>query len=316
MDIIGELSDGLAAVQKAEELNPDLILLDIGLPTLNGIEAARRIRKLVPKARIIILSQESSDTVAQEALSIGARGYVVKAWAGSELLPAVEAVLQGKQFVSGGVTGQGSAGARDRSHLPEDQLADAPPGSQKIEITRRHKALFYSDEASLLEGFTLFIAAALKAGNAAIVITTESRRVSLLHTLQAHGVDVAAAVEAGRYIPLSVEQTLATFMVDDMPDPLRFARVAEDLIRTAAKAVNGEHCRVSACGECAPILWAGRSAEAAILVEQLWDEVARIYGIDILCGYPVNSFHGDENSKIFQRICAEHSVVRPDKKPA
>ena len=103
LEVVCELSDGLAAVQKAEELNPDLVVLDIGLPTLNGIEAARRIRKLVPKAKIIFLTQESSDTVVQEALNLGARGYVVKASAASELLPAVEAVLQDKQFVSGGV---------------------------------------------------------------------------------------------------------------------------------------------------------------------------------------------------------------------
>ena len=90
MELIGELSDGLAAVQKAEELSPDLILLDIGLPTLNGIEAARQIRKLVPSAKIILLSLESSDDVVQEALGLGAKGYVVKALAGSELLPAVD----------------------------------------------------------------------------------------------------------------------------------------------------------------------------------------------------------------------------------
>jgi DNA-binding NarL/FixJ family response regulator len=85
---------------------------------LNGIEAARQIRKLVPRAKIIFLSQESSDNVVQEALSLGAMGYVVKALAGIELLPAVKTLLEGKQFVSGGVTGQDSA-APDRSH-PSD----------------------------------------------------------------------------------------------------------------------------------------------------------------------------------------------------
>jgi PAS domain-containing protein len=81
-------------------------LLDIGLPNLNGIEAARRIRKLAPKTKILFLSQESSDDVVQEAFNLGAWGYVVKAHAGSELLPAVEAVLQGKKFVSRGLAGQ------------------------------------------------------------------------------------------------------------------------------------------------------------------------------------------------------------------
>jgi len=94
------VTDGLAAVQKAVELQPDLILLDIGLPTLNGFEAARQIRNLVPESKIIFFSQESSADVVQEALSIGAWGYVVKTRAGTELLAAVEAVISGKRFVS------------------------------------------------------------------------------------------------------------------------------------------------------------------------------------------------------------------------
>jgi DNA-binding NarL/FixJ family response regulator len=98
--VICEVSDGLEAVQKAEELKPELILLDIGLPTLNGIEAARRIRKIAPESKIIFLSQESSAEVVQEALSLGARGYVVKTRAAVELLAAVEAVISEKQFVS------------------------------------------------------------------------------------------------------------------------------------------------------------------------------------------------------------------------
>jgi DNA-binding NarL/FixJ family response regulator len=99
LKVVCEVSDGLEAVQKAEELNPDLILLDIGLPTLNGMEAARRIRKLAPESKIIFLSQESSTDVIQEALSLGAWGYVVKTRAASEILPAVEAVISEKQFV-------------------------------------------------------------------------------------------------------------------------------------------------------------------------------------------------------------------------
>ncbi len=104
MHILCEVSDGLEAVQKAQELKPDLIVLDIGLPTLTGIEAARRIRKLSPESKILFLSQESSADAVREALGLGAWGYVVKAHAGSELLPAVEAVLQGHQFVSSGLS--------------------------------------------------------------------------------------------------------------------------------------------------------------------------------------------------------------------
>jgi len=98
--IVGEASDGAEAVRQAEELKPDLILLDIGLPTLNGMAAARQIRKLAPDSKIIFVSQESSPDLVQEALSLGARGYVAKTRAASDLLAAVEEVLEGRPFVS------------------------------------------------------------------------------------------------------------------------------------------------------------------------------------------------------------------------
>jgi len=106
LQIVCEVSDGQDAVRKAGELHPDLILLDVGLPSLNGIEAARQIRKLSHKSKILFVSQESDADVVQEALRIGALGYVVKVNAASDLLPAVEAVCQGERFVSAGLAGQ------------------------------------------------------------------------------------------------------------------------------------------------------------------------------------------------------------------
>ena len=103
VQVIGEVADGLEGVQKAEVLEPDLVLLDIGLPTLNGIEAARQIRKRAPDSKIIFVSQESSSEVVQEALKLGAWGYVVKTRASSDLLAAVDAFLEGRQFVSVGL---------------------------------------------------------------------------------------------------------------------------------------------------------------------------------------------------------------------
>jgi DNA-binding NarL/FixJ family response regulator len=100
LQIISEASDGLEAVQKAEELQPALIVLDIGLPQLNGIEAARRIRKLCPQSKILFLTQESSAEVVHEAIRLGALGFVIKTQAARDLSAAVEAVLQNEQFIS------------------------------------------------------------------------------------------------------------------------------------------------------------------------------------------------------------------------
>jgi DNA-binding NarL/FixJ family response regulator len=105
LEIVGHVFGGLEAVGEAERLQPDLILLDIGLPKLNGIEAARRIRKCAPQAKILFVSENRSLEVAQEALGTGAGGYVIKSDAAGELLPAVTAVLEGKRFIAATLAG-------------------------------------------------------------------------------------------------------------------------------------------------------------------------------------------------------------------
>jgi DNA-binding NarL/FixJ family response regulator len=313
LQIIGEASDGLEAVQKAEELRPDLIVLDIGLPALNGVEAARRIRKLSPESKILLLTQESSADVVQEVLSMGALGYVVKAHAASELLTAVVTVCQGRQFVSRGISGCDRTGTMD-TQRPEhvgnkEALPTLAPG--KAEIDRSHAVEFYPDDASLLLGFTRFIESALGAGNAVIAVLTEPHMNNLFQRLQAQGLNAGAAIEQGCLIPLDVAETLSSFLVNDVPDPVRFQKVAGDLVAAAAKAAKGEHPRVAACGECAPTLWAQGKADAAVQVEHLWDEIARTCDIDILCGYVLNGFQREQESHIYEKICAEHSVVSP-----
>jgi len=95
LQIISEASDGREAVQKAIQLKPDLILLDIGLPTLSGIEAARQIREFNPQAKIIFVSEQRCEDIVQEALSTGS-GYVVKFNAARELIPVIKALLDGE----------------------------------------------------------------------------------------------------------------------------------------------------------------------------------------------------------------------------
>lgn len=101
--VIGEAQDGAEAVQSVQTLQPDLLLLDIGLPTMNGIEAGRRIRKAAPNTKIVFLTQESSRDMVDAAFDLGASGYIVKGQAGEELITAVQSVMQGKQFISSGL---------------------------------------------------------------------------------------------------------------------------------------------------------------------------------------------------------------------
>ena len=104
-EIIGEASDGLEAVQLVEQMQPTVVLLDIGLPRLNGIEAGVRIRRVAPDAKILYLSQEFDPDIVRAALQLGAFGYVLKSDAARELVEAIHTVVQGKKFISSGVAG-------------------------------------------------------------------------------------------------------------------------------------------------------------------------------------------------------------------
>jgi len=284
-EVIGQASDGLEAIQKAEELEPDLILLDIGLPTLNGMEAAKRIRKLAPRAKILFLSQESSPEVVQEAIRLGALGYIQKTRAQTDLLPAIDAVLRGILFVSGGTFDSGT-------------VADSP---------FRHEAQFYSDESVLLESLTRFVAAALKAGNPAIVLATKSHREILAQRLKTNGFDVDGALKQETYISLDAASALSTIMVQGVPDRERFFEALSDLIKSAAESAKTKHPRVAFYGECCGLLCTLGNMDAAISLEKVCNDLGKTQNIGILCAYPLPCCQ--EDTPAFNSICAEHTVV-------
>jgi DNA-binding NarL/FixJ family response regulator len=99
-EVVWEAENGLEGAEAAQRLQPDIILLDVTMPTLGGIEAAVRIRRVAKNARIVFLSQHNSDKLAQAALATGAHAYVVKSAAGNDLVRAIRAVIAGKKFTS------------------------------------------------------------------------------------------------------------------------------------------------------------------------------------------------------------------------
>ena len=313
LQVIGEVSDGSEAVRRAEELQPDLILLDIGLPTLNGIEVARRIRGLSPKSRILFLSENRSRDIADEALRVGGSGYVAKSDAERELLLAVEAVLEGGRFVSA------SLGHRlpdfTKEHSDDTGRREgfvAPSPLPNTKTARGHEVVFYFDDELLLDHVAQLIGAALKSGNVAILLATAWHRDSIVTKLQAQGFDIGAAIERGTYIALDAAEALSMIISDGNPDPVRFFQLLGVFIATAAEtatAVGGEHARVAIFGECGHLLWAQGNAEVAIQFEKLGNQLLSKYDIDILCAYSLGGVQGGMDDQVFKRICAEHSAV-------
>lgn len=274
---ITQASDGFEAVQKAEELQPDLILLDVGLPKLDGIEVARRIRKVVPHAKILFLSVNSDRDLIREALGLGALGYIHKPRVERDLLPAIQAAVEGKQFVG---LGLGLAKNTDWG------------------FPHRHEIVFSSDDELLRDSLASFIAAALVAGDAAIVWVTEPHRDNLRQRLKGRGVAVDAAIRSGTYIAADAAETA---------DPVHIAGVIRRLIQAAGRA-GRKHPRVAVCGERAGRLWGEGRVDEAIRLEQLLNELAKdLDEVDILCVYPVPQGHDDKEA--FGRLCAEHSQM-------
>jgi DNA-binding NarL/FixJ family response regulator len=290
-----EASDGLDAVYRAAALRPDLILLDIGLPTLDGIKAARRIRDVSPNSKVLFLSEESSPDVAEAALAVGGSGYIVKSDAGRELSAAVEAIIEGKRYISAKLVG----------HVFFD--TDAYPSR----VRNFHELQIYSSDALFLDGFTAFIAGVLNAGNAVIVLASEAHRQALLQKLQTRGFDLDAVIKSGSYISIDARDFLSSLMVGDQPDPNHLEKVLSSVLERAAKAPNGATRRVLACGECAPFLWTQGKVNAALRVEELWAAVSHKYELSTLCGYISVDLQEEEQQRTFQAICSVHSAVIP-----
>jgi DNA-binding NarL/FixJ family response regulator len=293
LQVIDEASDGFEAVQKAEALRPDLIVLDIGLPTLNGIEAARRIRTVSPHSNILFFSEQRAPDIAEAALATGASGYVVKSDADADLLPAIDAIIQGASFISPRFAGHAFASGG---------VVGAWSG------TYRHEVLFTSDEASLLDRYVVFASAALTTGSAAILVTRRAYGDALYQHFKADNLDIDRAIEDGRYVWLDAADVLSTILLDGWPNEQRFWPAITPILEAAARASTCTPARVVGCGECAAQLWKQGGAAAAIRLEQLWDTLARKYGVAVLCGYALPSADSGDQQTL-EQIAAQHSSV-------
>ena len=305
-EIVGLASDGVEGVRKAEELTPDLILLDLGLPKLNGFDVARTILKRAPERKIVMVTQESSTEFVRESLRIGAFGYVRKDRLVSDLLPAAKAVLGGHRFTSDGLHLHDlDQQAQPAAAVPSGSL----PPSRAVPLTSCHKLQVHSHESVLIQGVTSFVGSAIADGQPAIVIASQCLREKVLAALRSNGLDIQTAIRQGTLICLNVEEVMSLFMLKGTPDMVRFTEFMGGLIRASSQAGRASGQQVSVFAECTAWIWSTGKTEAALRVERLWNHLASRQNVNILCAYGVTSFHGEEDCEEIRALCEEHSFV-------
>ena len=260
-------------------LQPDLVLLDVALPGIGGIEATRRIRAAAPLARILFFTHESGAEVVQEALQAGARGYVLKVRAANDLLPALQTVLRGEIFVSAGLEGSARFAGQETGSTGDQTARSMRDGSKGAVASGtgahdRHKVLFCSDGAQMIEAMVRTIARALGEGNPAIAVVAGSRQQEFHRRLLAEGADLRRAIERGTYALMDADQPKA---------PGQWATTMAGVI-DAARA-DKLSPRLTIVGERSGRLWACGEIDDAIKLERLGQELANTKDVVLLCVY-------------------------------
>src|ERR1700687_650381 len=171
---------------------------------------------------------------------------------------------------------------------------------------------FYQESDSLLEALCNFVGPALGAGNAAVIIATKVHCDGLQQRLTARGVDTQRASKQGRYVALDAREILSKIMVKGMPDASRFSEVVGGAIARTRALLKSENPEIAAFGEMVSLLWTEGNIDAAIRLEQLWNELAKKHSFSLRCAYPMANFRGKKNSQPLVRVCAEHSAVMLD----
>jgi signal transduction histidine kinase len=174
-----------------------------------------------------------------------------------------------------------------------------------------HVVQFYSNDSFLIDALSKFVGTALGAGDSAVVIATRIHVDGLTQRLRARGLDVVKSARRGRFITLEAAETLAKFMRRGQPDPELFFRTVGDVIARASAAAEGKNPRVAAFGEMVALLWADGNADAAIRLEQLWNDLASTHSFSLRCAYPLAGFCDESHAEPFLKICSEHSAVIP-----
>jgi CheY-like chemotaxis protein len=284
-DLVAAVTDGRQAVHTARRLDPDVVLLDVTMPELNGFQAARELMGSGSRAKLIMLTTQQPDDFVAAAITSGAGGYVLKSRMLPDLESAIDHVIAGRLFVPSLTSLHAIAPAEDSGG---------------------HAVQFGIHDRTGLNEFSGLLAAALRRGDVAAIMATEETRAGVAGRMAASGCDVTQAEARGRFLSFDATQRVSQGVVDGRIDASRVAVFVDSLdrARVAAGAAS-----VTIVGEPAFLLCRSGHFEAAIELEQVWHDLTRTRPFLTVCPCPMESFDAAADTELFHDICAQHSVV-------
>jgi len=284
-DVVAAVSSGYAAIEATARLNPDVVVLDIAMPGLDGFHAASRIKASGSGARIVFLSNYSDDDFVLEGLGRGASAFVTKPRMAHDLVEAIGHVMAGRRFVP-------SATVLPRWRRPADQ---------------QHDLKIYSTDASIIDAWTDFASSALDAGDSVMAVVSESQGRALDAKLRLRGVDTEALSADGRYSVSNSSAALDAVLRDGTPDEDLFRSLLDPAVERALAASTGSPRHVSIFGAIAPLLCARHEYDAALRVEAIASSYVTSRPVSILCAYHADCLPGDRSS--LAALCAQHTAI-------
>ena len=285
-DVAGVATDGWQALDSVRQIAPDLIVLDINMPRLNGFETMRALKQAGSRAPVVFLSMLDDEDTVGEAFRCGGHGYVLKSQVARDLVMALEQVRHGRLF---------APSLTSLFHLT------ASPGVE-------HAMQLYGDSSTFVDGLATFFDLALERGDATCVITSSDVREGLETRLRNRGWDVGGSSGLNRYLAVDSAAAISRFMRNGLPDVDVLAEIAAELDQYRRDVTEGGTGRLTIFGDMSMSLIENGEANAAIALESLWTSLTHSLPFFTLCGYTTGCFHGHEPD-LWSGVCGQHWAV-------
>src|SRR5882757_7353878 len=321
--VCGEAADGLEAVEKATKLRPDLVLMDVAMPRMDGVQATKIIRREVPEAEVVLISQNDPTAGRIQAIEIGACDFISKGDLSRDLLSIIDKIVGHRDLKTASDRNGRVPGAPESvSTVQDPDLKRQNGGGMNGHIhnepwcglldhaaPRDHIVQLYQDEQFLSRAVCRFAVSAINHGEGVILVPTAAHWNALRPRLEAEGVDVKAAQACGQLTVVDADQLLPNFMRNAMPDSPLFLGLAGE---TIAKARGGDRfTKVRWWGEMVNVLWERGDVAASMGLEDLFHKLAHDHEIAIFCSFLMDNFDGDVHARMLPRLGQNHSHLIP-----